>query len=215
MTDANPPAHHDHDSATTLTRDHTCFDDVVALLADVTAYMYLVDTIRTGTASVATESFYGNFASKIDGADRGFYPFELTRHLAANTWPDSITIYDNLATVRAPKGPPLTGSEHQKLVRQMVGGPLIRYYETYIPQVLATHGTDPTNWPEPWDFARVVRNAFAHKGTIHFESATARSVSWHGLVLSPSMNGHEILFPILGIGDILLLMIEMDTALRP
>ena len=109
MTPTTPTAYHKYKGATTLTADkNICFDDVVGVLAGITQYMYLIDTIRTGAPSITKKSFHAKFESNTDGVDRGFYPYDLAQHLAANTWPDSITIYDDLRTVDAPKGPPVT-----------------------------------------------------------------------------------------------------------
>ena len=71
---------------------------------------------------------------------------------------------------------------------------------------------DKQQWPQIWNFGRIMRNACSHNSKIYFENNRAVPVSWKGLTYSPSDNGHPI-FEDIGPADLIFLIIEMDIAL--
>ena len=86
-------------------------------------------------------------------------------------------------------------------------------YEDAVPWLLANVNGDRSLWPEPWNFARLVRNAISHGGTLNLDNPNAVTGSWHHLTYGPAQNkkqiiGTELLFP-----DILILMLEMSDKL--
>ena len=74
------------------------------------------------------------------------------------------------------------------------------------------HGSDPQGWPMIWNFARVIRNAFAHEGKITFRNPTAPSVSWRTLSYSPANNDRQILYQDVTAVEVILLMQDMDAS---
>jgi hypothetical protein len=72
----------------------------------------------------------------------------------------------------------------------------------------AKHGK-VSQWPQVLTFARIVRNAFAHGGTVNITDGAA--AAWNGLNYSQAENGRRVLYNDLSSGDLTLLMVDMDT----
>jgi hypothetical protein len=78
---------------------------------------------------------------------------------------------------------------------------------------LDTNLGDAVNWPPTLNFARVVRNAFAH-GAIRIRNPQAAPVTWRGLSYGYANNGQPIIGPGFGFGEIFALMFDCDDALN-
>jgi hypothetical protein len=74
--------------------------------------------------------------------------------------------------------------------------------------------TDYPNWPPVLNFARVVRNAIAHNGTINITDPAAAVVSWRRLTYSYKDFGRDIINRDISYGDLLVLMLDMETELN-
>jgi hypothetical protein len=94
----------------------------------------------------------------------------------------------------------------------LAGPVFVEYYEAYR-QWLYTKFGHPNSWPETWRFARVVRNCFSHGGLIRIDKKDP-PVEWRGLSYSSADDGRGVLGTDLAIGDILVLLFEMDDALN-
>lgn len=86
------------------------------------------------------------------------------------------------------------------------------YFELHQGDIQTTFGQH-NSWPAEWNFARVIRNSLLHAGEIHFTNANANPVSWKALSYSPADNGKKILHVDLTLGDLILLMIDLDASL--
>jgi hypothetical protein len=79
--------------------------------------------------------------------------------------------------------------------------------------VKANVSTDYYNWPPVSNFARIVRNAIVHGGTINLKDEEAR-VAWSGVEISAQNYGDRILNTgKLSLGDLLLLMFNLEEEL--
>jgi hypothetical protein len=87
------------------------------------------------------------------------------------------------------------------------------FYESVSPWLEANLSTNVYAWPAVCNFGRVVRNAIAHRGHIHFKSPTAPPVTWHHLSYGPADTGKSIIGTELGLGDLFLISLEMDAEL--
>ena len=96
------------------------------------------------------------------------------------------------------------------LISPFFGG----YFETYKPWLKHNVSTDVYQWPAVWNFARVVRNATFHEGRISWDNVNAPAVSWEGIEYSSEDNGREVIGSHLTLGDLLILMLEMDKELH-
>jgi hypothetical protein len=70
-------------------------------------------------------------------------------------------------------------------------------------------------WPAEWNFGRIVRNSLAHGSEIKFYRSSSPPVTWKGLTYSSMNNGQEIIHTDIWPGDIIYLMIDMNTFLTP
>lgn len=86
------------------------------------------------------------------------------------------------------------------------------YYERFAPWLRHRTARKPVDWPAPWNFAWVVRNAIVHDGHIRIDDPSVAPVEWGGVSVDPSSNGNT-LSDFLSLGDRFALMLEMDAAL--
>lgn len=89
----------------------------------------------------------------------------------------------------------------------------ILFYENYIDFIRAKAGHNRDRHEQPWRFARIVRNALGHGGTITQDDPNFAPVEWHSFAYGPGDNGRQILGTDMFVPDIFLLMIEMDETL--
>lgn len=71
-------------------------------------------------------------------------------------------------------------------------------------------------WPPVSNFARVIRNAIVHGGTLNATSPTSPVVSWRGLTYSHQNAGRQIINTgtDLSHGDLIVLMLELELELN-
>jgi hypothetical protein len=91
----------------------------------------------------------------------------------------------------------------------------IDFHATYTKRLETHVGDDVAKWPEPWQFANVVRNAMAHGGTINYgQRKNVPTVTWHHISYGASDKGRLVVGGDFSLADILLLMFEMRDALK-
>lgn len=100
----------------------------------------------------------------------------------------------------------------QEIMASAASLAFVRFYEDFRPVLHATLGNDHTEWPNPWRFGRVVRNAASHNA-VHIDDKSFTPLSWHELTYGPAQNGRKIFGNDLAAGDILVLMLEMNDCL--
>jgi hypothetical protein len=88
----------------------------------------------------------------------------------------------------------------------------LMYYEEFRPWIHNYAKSDLKLYPKPWDFARFVRNAIGHKGTVNVNNEATQPASWYGLTYGHQSHGMHIARD-LSIADLMILMWEMDQAL--
>jgi len=86
----------------------------------------------------------------------------------------------------------------------------ITYFETNRDDIEAKFGTTKF-WPETLTFGRILRNAFAHGGTIEIRDKAA--ATWRSLTYSDAQNGRQVLYNDMSQGDLTILMLDMDELL--
>lgn len=99
------------------------------------------------------------------------------------------------------------------VILNVVSPIFVNFYENSKPFLETTFGSNPAQWPELWNFARVVRNACSHGGKLSITNAKSRQVAWHHLMYEKSMNGQQIVGGDLAFGDLLVLMFELSDDL--
>jgi hypothetical protein len=137
-----------------------------------------------------------------------FEPKEILDGISNGRWPATIQLMFQVSS-----GRPSTATANLTTVQLLMGSlyehAFIAYFENNRPAIKKRYGR-VSNWPSVLNFGRIVRNAFAHGGTIDIRDST--SETWNGLSYSQSANGRQILYNDLSSGDLTLLMIEMDAA---
>ncbi len=87
------------------------------------------------------------------------------------------------------------------------------YYERHVGDIKRAYGNEQNDWPEPWGFAWMVRNAMAHDGQLAIRDTRRPPFRWRGLEYSHLQNGRRILHVDLWPGDLFDLIIDLDAAL--
>jgi hypothetical protein len=97
----------------------------------------------------------------------------------------------------------------QLLMGSLFEHAFITYFAKNEAAIRARHG-GKLHWPGALNFGRIVRNAFAHGGTLNITDNIPGQ--WRGLSYSATANGRRVLYNDLSSGDLTLLMLEMDSA---
>jgi hypothetical protein len=74
-------------------------------------------------------------------------------------------------------------------------------------------GKEVESWPNVWNFARLVRNAFSHGGRIKISNPKTPKIIWRELEYDYFSNGKSIMYSDLTAVELIFLMIEMDSHL--
>jgi hypothetical protein len=131
---------------------------------------------------------------------------EVLDPFSKQTWPSAIHL-----TFR-PGASPAPGYTNPTAVQTLMASfyehAFITYYEKNVEDMKVKHGAK-RNWPNVLNFGRIVRNAFAHGGTLNITDNI--SATWGGISYSDAVNGKRVLYNDLTSGDLTLLMIEMDS----
>jgi hypothetical protein len=134
-----------------------------------------------------------------------FNPEETLGAFSKGIWPPVINLKSHAGSPRP------VGNSNLSAIQLLMGSlyehAFISYFENIRAQIEAKHGT-ASNWPDVLTFGRLVRNAFAHGGTLDIRNDA--SANWGGISYSRSENGRRVLYNDLSSGDLTLLMVEMD-----
>ena len=141
-------------------------------------------------------------------------PASILTPLTQRAWPTAVELrFEVVTDVSEPAPPPrayvqdLVGMA--RLDANIVEHAYVTYYENVVDQIVARHNAVP-NRPATLQFARTVRNAFAHGGTINITDARPTG-TWGGLTYTAANNGRRIMPNDLAAGDVVLLMLEADA----
>ena len=195
-------------------KSHLFFDDLALFLCTLSSSLVTIEAFRMGgyTKAPSDPEYYMQFEACTLPVSLTWYPQESLMAIAANTWPTTITLLEN--TVH-PKNPTFgIGSLGARNLHGLaLQAAFVRFYEGHKDLIEAKFGTDPAQWPSEWNFSRVVRNAFAHDGTLTFRNPNARSVSWRGITYEPSEHGKHLMFRDINFVEVVTLMEDMHAAL--
>jgi hypothetical protein len=135
-----------------------------------------------------------------------FDPGEVLGPISKFAWPSVIHLKFHPGRSRPAGSPNPTGV--QRLMGSLYEHAFITYYEKNVPLIISKHG-GKRNWPEVLTFGRIVRDAFAHGGTVNIADNIA--ATWGAIRYSSTDNGRRVLYNDLSSGDLTLLMLEMDA----
>lgn len=191
---------------------HLFFDDLIAMLSSLRSLILAMESHSLGKPLLVDPTNSFRLSGCTIDVDLIFHPYELMTILASDGWPTRVEFAEEPRQKSTPKATGIVLSSAgfisvQSLITQ---SSFVRYYETLVPLVEAKFTEDRQRWPEVLNFGRIIRNAFVHRGMIHFENARAPSVSWRGLTYGPTDNGRHIMYRDVSQVEIILLMEEMD-----
>lgn len=195
------------DPITLTAETHRFFDQLATAQAATAAYL-LGHVIQAGGSARAFQ--IGSPISQVCYTrleEIEFDPTEALGSISKQMWPSVIHLKFHGGT-----GRPLSTNSNPTAVQLLMGSlyehAFITYYEKNVDGVKAKHG-GKRHWPNILTFGRIVRNAFAHGGTINITDGM--SATWGGLRYSDADNGRRVLYNDLSQGDLTLLMIDMDS----
>jgi hypothetical protein len=207
---------------------HRFFDDLVTMLMSLSSYMFTLScTIKSNNPREFVERNLDEWISYIrpvkdpehyfileELSTKGFlvfYPFWIINPIALNGWPQAIEfryITDN----RAQSEFSITSDKNRQILSRIVGASFVNYYAAQKENIENRYGKNFQNWPSEINFARTVRNGFAHGGASYVENPNASPISWRIWSIDHRHNGIPVLFAPsgLGIGDVIRLMEDVD-----
>ncbi len=97
----------------------------------------------------------------------------------------------------------------------IVSAVFIEFYESHKPRIQQRHGKEARDWPEPYFFARNIRNWIVHhSGRVIFDNKNDPETVWHQFRFSPKDHkvqavGANLFY----VGELIVLMFELSDAL--
>jgi hypothetical protein len=211
---------------------HSFFDDLVTMLMSLSSYMF---TLHCSILSNNPREFKDRtleewinyirpikqpeFPFYLDEVSTGsllaFYPAMIVMEMSLNSWPKAIE-YRSIETLNSTDKTSVTSNENRLLISRIVGSSFVNYYASQEDNIRSKYGDNTDVWPKQINFARVVRNGFAHGGVFHILNPKAIPVKWRIWSIDHSQNGKPVLFGNgnMAIGDIVRLMEDVDLSLH-
>lgn len=132
--------------------------------------------------------------------------------LASGKLPHLIALISGPRTAKPEEAQRLPGVE--SVFSRIVAAIFANYAASANDWVRANVSTNVQQWPPISNFARVVRNAIVHGGTINIESQNAAAVSWKSISFDHSDFGRPVIGAgTLSLGDLIVLMLDLDMEL--
>ena len=141
----------------------------------------------------------------------GFYPLSCIHKLFKNEWPETFELeYEPLQANEMKK---YSLESEMTYTIQVLGGCFTQFWDKVVPIAETKFGSDLSKWPPILNFARVIRNSFAHGNRIHFQNPAAAAVHWKSIQYAPTDNGQIVLYNDMGLADFIVLFEEVPDAL--
>jgi hypothetical protein len=208
-----PPAH--------ITPDRRIFEDLVTALA---SYAALTTGLLTHSSGIPFRfqkggplelMKLGRLTERRDNSTTAIVvnPASILTALTNNEWPTSL---DLVFEKYLPPPPTLLGTRlgaQRRVTDNIIEHAFIAYYARHEDEINAARGKLGPGGHPTLAFACAIRNAFAHRGAIHFEGRKKSAnvtVTWRGLSFSTQDHGEPVMGKYMGTGDVVLLMLDMD-----
>lgn len=201
----------------TCDKNNLFFDDMLLFLLAVCAGSLGLVVQRDGGVRPFKEGQHVIFHSRLCDAEYRFWPYDSFRTILEGDWPTSLRFekHEGRTTLDTEFQTPTTmPTSTRELRRRLLEIAFVHFFESIRGKIESKYKKDCSKWPMILNFARVIRNAFAHGGRVHFDSQRAEPIIWKSLTYSPGNEGRRILFEDMGIGDIFKLMEEVDSEVR-
>ena len=193
---------------------HSFFHDLALFLSSLAANLVVAEAFRSGgqTRICSDPLYYMQFEPCSLSTELTRYPQDALRAFAQNSWPTEIVLHENLVHPRSPAFA-ISSAEAKTLHAVALQSAFLRYFESTRAKVEMKYGKDYFGWPSEWNFARIVRNAFAHAGVLTFQNLSSQPVSWRMLTYGPSLQGRQIIFQDMSFVEVLSLLEDLHAAL--
>jgi len=185
------------------------FDDVANYLITLISLSLTAELYIKGTAGKYSPNHIVQLDAKQAGKRLRFYTYTLLNDIFQLKWPTTLSFEEKNVTID-PKAVLNLGALERPLYA-FAQSMFVNYFERYRPDIETKYGKNTTGWPQDWNFGRVIRNSFAHKGVVHFQNPSAPSVQWRGLAYSPADSGRNFMKRDLWPADLIYLMMDMDS----
>lgn len=211
---------------------HGFFDDLVTMLVSLSSYMFAMhvsmasnhpkplqersrDELLSYILPLKIVDWPLSLGCLATSQNLVVYPTMLLMAIALDGWPQFIE-YTLVPNQESRPDYSLSGQSNKRVVSSIVGTSYTNHYSRCEPIVKSRYGNRPDGWPEVFRFAWALRNGFAHGGTIALDDSELRPIRWKIWSLDSSYSGRNCLFDdgMPGIGDIVLLMQELDELVR-
>jgi len=193
---------------------HKGFDDIASYIIALVSITSTLVFFKSENPSKYQKNDNIKLTSKQKEANLIIYPHDLLdKFFNQLKWPTKIKY--EIENVEINKNPPI------KLPMGILEKPMfgfsqsliVNFYERNIELIKSKYGEDPFKWPSDLNFGRVVRNSVSHSNIIHITNPKVPNVNWCGLSYGPKDNGKLVIHHDLWPGDIILLLIDMDSHL--
>lgn len=189
---------------------HNYFDDIANYLITFISVTLTAELYIRGSAGKYLSNHTLGLQAKQTGRWLRFYPYRLLDDFFRSKWPTTLSFEEENA--RKPSADAvLKLGMFEKPLLELAQLMFVNYFERRRPDIETQFGEDTTSWPQDWNFGRVVRNSFVHKAGVYFQNPSAAAVQWRNLTYSPSDNGRKIMNGDLWPGDLIYLIMDMDS----
>lgn len=185
-----------------LTSADSFFDEIMTILITSFGFVVSAQLIKSKYSPVLEypeeEYIKVDFPFAAIGEQKiyGFKMFDVLGKVANAKPIDSInyTAYEKTleSISNAPNATILENRDTFYFIRKVIAGCYLSYYEKIKDRIVNRYGSDPHQWPSQLQFARIVRNAFAHQSVITITNQNAAPVTWRHLTYGLQDNGRNI-----------------------
>jgi len=214
--------------------EHTFFDDLVTMIMSLSSYMFTLHVAIQSNNPVAYQdrslSEWLNYIKPLknpefpfslfrnyDNNEIIFFPFDIISHISLSSWPQFIEYNISSRNINDnDKKFSIDSSINKKMVIKLVGSSFISYYQSQLDFIESKFGKDKKKWPDILNFARHIRNGFAHNAKINIPNINSPKVSWGIWEIDSNNHNYDVLFSEKGlnVGDVILLMEKLDLFLK-
>jgi abortive infection bacteriophage resistance protein len=206
-----------------VTRAESFFEEIITILITSISFIVSVQLIKTKNSPVLNyareEYLKAEFPIAAIGEEKvySFKMFEILEKIADQQKIDSIAYVaykktlENISNVA--NATVFENQDTYYFIRKVIAGCYLTYYEKIKDTITQLYGPDPLHWPSELQFARVVRNAFAHHSLITIKNANVPPVNWRHLTYGSQDNGRNI-FTDLYVVELIDLMKDIEPKLQ-
>lgn len=211
--------------------EHLFFNDLVVMIMALSSYMFTLDVFQRENNPIPIENRKRDewisclrplkdmdFPFPLDAYSISesfiFFPASVIAEIGLHGWP-KLLMYRFQECKGILSGSTIKTPGHIQILTHLVGDSFLSFYESIKDTLDKKYGAK-SNWPALMNFARHIRNGFAHGGSYNIVDSNIPPITWRKCNIDSSRNRQPILFTKdgLGIGDIILLMDDVNLELK-